>query len=71
VILYIAYVAVFYAVADTLSGGFATSKPDSTSPAQVRSVTPNLLLFHAKPLAVFLIVAVPIVLGLHKVFRKA
>jgi hypothetical protein len=70
VILYIVYVAVFYAIAATLRGGFAISKPDPSSPARVRSLTPNLLIFYAKPLLVFTVLSVPVAFGLVRLFHK-
>jgi hypothetical protein len=70
VVLYAIYVAVFYAVAETLVGGVAISKPDPASSVRVRSLTPNLLIFYAKPLLVFIIVAVPILFGLNRLFHR-
>jgi hypothetical protein len=70
-ILYIVYVAIFYAVAETLVGGYAISRPDPASSVQVRSLTPNLLVFYAKPLLMFIVVAAPILFGLHRLFHKS
>jgi hypothetical protein len=71
VILYVIYVATFYAVAETLSGWFAISRPDPASPARVRSLTPNLLIFYAKPLLVFIAVAAPTLFGLNRFFHRS
>jgi hypothetical protein len=71
VILYVAYVAIFYAVAETLVGGVAISKPDPASAVPVRSLTPNLLIFYAKPLLVFVVVAAPILFVLNRLFHRS
>jgi heme/copper-type cytochrome/quinol oxidase subunit 2 len=70
VVLYVVYVAIFYALAETISGGFAISRHDPTSSPQVRSSVPNLIAFYAKPLAVFIVAAIPAVIGLNKLFHR-
>ncbi len=69
VVLYLVYIAVFYAIAETLHGGFAISKPNPAAAVQVRSLTPNLFVFYSKPLLVFLALAIPIVFCLNRLFR--
>jgi len=69
-VLYAVYVAIFYAIAAPLFGGFEFSRPAGDSTVQVRSMYPNLLFFYATPLVVFLLVAAPIVVALLRLFRK-
>jgi hypothetical protein len=69
-ILYVAYVVLFYLIAAPIVGGFDFSKGKDGSTVQVRSHMPNLLSFYAKPLVVFFFVAVLIVIGLFRLFRK-
>jgi hypothetical protein len=71
VVLYVVYTAVFYAIAETLHSSFAFSKPNPAAAVQVRSLTPNLLAFYAKPLLVFIVLTIPIVICLNRVFRKS
>jgi hypothetical protein len=69
-VLYVVYVAIFYAIATPLFGGFEFSRPISEPTVQVRSLYPNLLRFYATPLVVFLLVAAPIVVALLRLFGK-
>ena len=68
--LYVVYVAIFYAIAAPLFGGFEFSRPSGESTVQVRSMYPNLLIFYATPLVAFLLIAAPIVVVLLRLFRK-
>ena len=68
--LYVVYVAIFYAIAAPLFGGFEFSQPGGKSTVQVQSFYPNLFIFYATPLVVFLFVAAPIVVALLRLFRK-
>ena len=70
VVLYVAYVALFYLIAAPLYGGFEFSRTGSGSTVEVRSLNPNLLRFYATPLFVFCLVAVPTVIALRRLFRK-
>jgi hypothetical protein len=69
-VLYVVYVAIFYAIAAPLFGGFEFSRPGDESTVQVRSMYPNLLVFYATPLVVFLLIAAPVVVALLRLFRK-
>ena len=71
VALYALYIVVFYVFAETLVGGFAFSKPTSAAAVQVRSLTPNLFAFYARPLLIFIVLTIPIVIWIKPLIPKA